>query len=167
MRSTPCPVPLLAATAMLLTGCAVNTYLDAKRNTAPGGPQEAEIAARKREVATLETRNAEMKDEAALADREIERNNTRIRALESELRTVNARLDSALKARRVSQQRYNELKREMDSVKREMQAVELQNKGDALAAPDPKSGLEKEAKLKDLERRKKDLENAVAALAKG
>ena len=77
-----------------------------------------------------------------------------------------AALASALKSRQVSQARYNELKREMDAVKAEMQSVDLQNKGDAFAQPDPKADAAKEARLKELERRKKDLETALAALAK-
>ncbi|MBX3604742.1 MAG: hypothetical protein KF788_05710 [Piscinibacter sp.] len=157
----------LAAAALLLSGCAANTYLDAKRNTAAGGQQERDIAAARGELAAAQAQNVSLSDQKLQREREIERNNKRIRAMEADLRKQDAVLASALKAKQVSQARYNELKREMDAVKAEMQSVDLQNKGDAFGAPDPKADAAKEARLKDLERRKKDLENALAALAKG
>ena len=160
-------MPLLAAAALLLSGCAANTYLDAKRNTAPGGQQERDIAAAKTELATAQQQNVSLSDQKLQREREIERNNKRIRAMEVDLRKQDAALASALKSKKVTQARYNELKREMDAVKAEMQSVDLQNKGDAFGAPDAKADAAKEARLKDLERRKKDLETALAALAKG
>lgn len=163
IRSTP----LLAAAALLLSGCAANTYLDAKRNTAPGGQQERDIAAAKTELTTAQQQNVSLSDQKLQREREIERNNKRIRAMEADLRKQDVALASALKAKQVSQARYNELKKEMDAVKAEMQSVDLQNKGDAFGAPDAKADAAKEARLKDLERRKKDLETALAALAKG
>lgn len=163
IRSTP----LLAAAALLLSGCAANTYLDAKRNTAPGGQQERDIAHARTELTTAQQQNVSLSDQKLQREREIERNNKRIRAMETDLRKQDAALASALKSKQVSQARYNELKREMDAVKVEMQSVDLQNKGDAFGTPDAKADAAKEARLKDLERRKKDLENALAALAKG
>jgi PBP1b-binding outer membrane lipoprotein LpoB len=163
IRSTP----LLAVVALLLSGCAANTYLDAKRNTAPGGQQERDIAAARTELTTAQQQNVSLSDQKLQREREIERNNKRIRAMEADLRKQDVALASALKAKQVSQARYNELKREMDAVKAEMQSVDLQNKGDAFGTPDAKADAAKEARLKDLERRKRDLENALAALAKG
>ncbi len=160
-------MPLLAAAALLLSGCAANTYLDAKRNTAPGGQQERDIAAARTELTTAQQQNVSLSDQKLQREREIERNNKRIRAMEADLRKQDVALASALKAKQVSQTRYNELKKEMDAVKAEMQSVDLQNKGDAFGTPDAKADAAKEARLKDLERRKKDLETALAALAKG
>lgn len=160
------PAPLLAAAALLLSGCAANTYLDAKRNTAAGGQQERDIAAAKTDLATAQAQNTSLQDQKLQREREIERNNRRIRALESDLKKQDAALASALKAKQVSQARYNELKKEMDAVKAETQSVDLQNKGDALAAPDAKADTAKEVRLKELERRKKELEAALAGLTK-
>ncbi len=160
------PAPLLAAAALLLSGCAANTYLDAKRNTAAGGQQERDIAAAKTDLATAQAQNTSLQDQKLQREREIERNNKRIRALESDLKKQDAALAGALKAKQVSQARYNELKKEMDAVKAETQSVDLQNKGDALATPDPKADAAKEARLKELERRKKELEAALAGLTK-
>ncbi|MCW5666704.1 MAG: hypothetical protein KIT35_22965 [Piscinibacter sp.] len=160
------PTPLLAALALLLSGCAANTYLDAKRNTAAGGQQERDIAAAKTDLATAQAQNTSLQDQKLQREREIERNNRRIRALEADLKKQDAALASALKAKQVSQARYNELKKEMDAVKAETQSVDLQNKGDAFAAPDAKADAAKEARLKELERRKKELEAALAGLTK-
>lgn len=160
------PAPLLAAAVLLLSGCAANTYLDAKRNTAAGGQQERDIAAAKSDLASAQAQNTSLQDQKLQREREIERNNRRIRALESDLKKQDAALTSALKSKQVSQARYNELKKEMDAVKSETQSVDLQNKGDAMAAPDAKADAAKEARLKDLERRKKDLEAALAGLTK-
>ena len=157
---------LLAAATLLLAGCA-STYLDAKRNVAPGGQQERNIAAAKGDLAAAQAQNVSLSDQKLQREREIERNNRRIRAMEADLRKQDAALVGALKAKQVSQARYNELKKEMDAVKAEMQSVDLQNKGDAFGTPDAKADAAKEARLKDLERRKKDLEAALAALAKG
>lgn len=154
-----------AGAALLMSGCA-NTYLDAKRNTAPGGQQERDIAAARTDLATAKSQNVSLSDQKLQRERELERNNKRIRALESDLRAQDTALASALKSRQLSQTRYNELKREVDSVKAEMQSVDLQNKGDAFGTPDAKADAAKEARLKDLERRKKELESALAALAK-
>lgn len=156
---------IAAGAALLVSGCA-NTYLDAKRNTAPGGQQERDIAAARTDLATAKSQNVSLSDQKLQRERELERNNKRIRALESDLRAQDAVLASALKSRQLSQTRYNELKREVDSVKAEMQSVDLQNKGDAFGTPDAKADAAKEARLKDLERRKKELESALAALAK-
>lgn len=156
----------LAAAVLLLSGCAASTYLDAKRNTAAGGQQERDIATAKSDLASAQAQNTSLQDQKLQREREIERNNRRIRALESDLRKQDAALASALKSKQVSQARYNELKKEMDAVKAETQSVDLQNKGDAFAAPDARADAAKEARLKDLERRKKELEAALAGLTK-
>jgi chromosome segregation ATPase len=153
--------------SLLLGGCANNAYLDAKRNTAEGGQQSRDIAAAKTELATAQAQNVHLSDEKLQRERELDRNNRRIRALEDDLRRQDVALTDALKAKQVSQTRYNELKREMDAVRAEMQSVDMQNKGDAMAASsDPKADAAKEARLRALEKRKKELEDALAQLAK-
>jgi hypothetical protein len=48
-----------------------------------------------------------------------------------------------------------------------MQSVDMQNLGDKMSrTADPKADAAKEARLRDLERRKKELEGTLAALAK-
>jgi hypothetical protein len=157
---------VLTAALLLLGGCA-NTYLDAKANTAPGGQQSRDIAAAQTELATAQQQNVRLSDEKLQRERELKRNNDRIRAMEADLRKQDVVLADALKAKQVSSARHAELKREMDSIRAEMQSVDMQNRGDAMAAtPDPKADAAKETRLRDLEKRKKELEGALAALAK-
>lgn len=153
-----------AAALLLLAGC--GTYLEAKRNTAVGGQNERDIAAANATLSSEQARNASLAVQKQQREREIEANNQRIRALQADLKRQDTALANALKSRQLTQARYNELKKEMDSVKADTQSVELQNKGDAFAQPDAKADAAKEAKLKDLERRKKELEAALAGLTK-
>lgn len=155
----------LAGAAALLAGCANNAYLDAKRNTAAGGAQSQQIQAAKTDLQTAQTQNMRLASDKARREDELARNNQRIRALETDLRKQDATLASALKSKQVTQARYNELKREMDAVRTETQSVDLQNRGDAMSTGDAKADAAKEARLKDLERRKQDLEKALAGLA--
>jgi len=155
----------LPAALLLLGGCA--TYMDAKQNTAAGGQQSRDIAAAKTELATAQQENVRLSDEKLQRERELKRNNDRIRAMESDLKKQDQVLADALKAKQVSSTRHAELKREMDSIRAEMQSVDMQNRGDAMAkTADPKADAAKEARLRDLEKRKKELEVALAALTK-
>jgi hypothetical protein len=157
---------LWAATALLwLSGCA--TYLDAKSDTAAGGKQQRDIAAAKAEVASAQAQNVSLSDQKLQREREIERNDKRIRALEQDLRVQDQALAAALKNKKISQARHAELKRQADALRQDTQSADLENKGASLAAPDAKADAAKEARLKDLERRKKDLETALAAISKG
>jgi chromosome segregation ATPase len=153
--------------ALLLGGCAANAYLDAKSNTAAGGQQSRDITAARTQLETARTENTALQDAKLQRERELERQDKRIRALEVDLRQQDAALSNALKAKQVTQARYTEIKREMDSIRSEMQAVDLQNRGDALSkTSDPKADGAKEARLRELERRKKELEGTLEALAK-
>jgi hypothetical protein len=154
----------VVAAALVLAGCA-NTYLDAKRNVAPGGQQSKDIAAANAELEAARAQNVSLSDQKMQRERELERNDKRIRTLESDLRQQDAALASALKSKQLTQARYADLKREMDSIRAEMQSVDMQNKGDIMAPPNPKADAAKEARLRELERRKKELEGALAQLA--
>ena len=156
---------LLAAATLLLVGCA-NAYLDAKRNVAPGGQQSQDIAAAKTDLTSAQAANASLSDQKLQRERELDRNNKRIRAVEADLRKQDVALSDAVKAKQVSQTRAAELKKEMDSIRAEMQSVDMQNKGDAFGQPDAKADAAKEARLRALEQRKKDLEAALGAMVK-
>jgi hypothetical protein len=157
---------LTAATLVGLAGCA-NTYLDAKRDTAPGGQQQRDIAAANAEVASAKAQNVTLSDQKLQREREIERNDKRIRALEAELRAQDQALAAALKNKKISQARHAELKRQVETLRQDTQSADLENKGASMAAPDAKADAAKEARLKDLERRKRDLEAALTAISKG
>lgn len=153
------------AAALSLSGCA--TYMDARSAVAPGGRIDQQRTAAQGDLQAARAENVRLSDEKLQRERELERNDRRIRAMEEDLRKQDQQLAAALKSRKVSQARYEELKREMDRIRAEMQSVDLQNKGDSFKPADAKADAAKEQRLRDLERRKKELEGALAQLAAG
>ena len=150
--------------ALLLGGCAaINTYLDAEDYTRAGGRQSQEIAAARTQLVTAQTQNVQLQDAKTQRERELERQAERIRAMEDDLSKQEAALTSALKASQVTQVRYTEIKRAMDSLLGEIKLVAMQNRGDALTPADPKADAAKETVLRDLERRKQELEGVLLA----
>ena len=139
MRATPHFWRLTSGMLLLTLGGCANPYLDAKRNTAAGGQQERDIATAKTELATAKTQNVSLSDQKLQRERELDRNDKRIRAVEQDLRTQDQALASALKAKKVNQARYTELKRESDALHQETRSVDLENKGASLSAPDAKA----------------------------
>jgi chromosome segregation ATPase len=152
----------LAAVCGLLQGC--ETYQDAKRNVAPGGQLQVDTAAAKTDLQRQQTQRTVLEDQKLQRERELERNDKRLRAMEADLAKENKALNDALAAKKVSEQRYQQLKAEMDSIRQEAQQIDLQNKGGALGAPDAKADAAKEDRLRKLEARKKELETALAQL---
>ena len=158
---------LLAATAFALLASGCETYIDAKRNVAPGGQLERDTAEAKRNLADAKRENAQLQDAKARRERELEENERRIQALESDLRQQDAALTKALQARQVSKARYDELKRNMDAIRKETASLAQQNDADRLTSvSDKKADAAKEERLRSLEKRKKELETALAALVK-
>jgi chromosome segregation ATPase len=158
---------LLTATvlAALASGC--ETYIDAKRNVAPGGKLERDTAEARQNLADVKRENTELQNAKARRERELEENERRIQALESDLRQQDAALTKALNARQLTKARYDELKRNMDSIRKETAALAQQNDADRLAsASDKKADAAKEERLRALEKRKKELETALAAVVK-
>jgi hypothetical protein len=155
--------------ALTLTGFAsgCETYIDAKRNTAAGGQLERDTADARRSLAEAKRENVQLQDAKIQRDRELEENERRIRAVEADLRDQDASLAKALQARQVSKGRYDQLKRDLDAIRKETAVLGQQNDSDRLStAPDKKADAAKELRLRELERKKKELEAAVAALVK-
>jgi hypothetical protein len=158
-------LPCAVALAMLAAGC--GTYIEAKQNVAPGGKLERDTTEARRTLAEVKRENVQLQDAKLQRERELARNQQRIQALEADLRQQDAQLASALQARKVSRTRHDQLKRDMDAIRKETIALGQQNDSDSLAgSSDPKADAAKEARLRDLEKRKKDLEAALAALVK-
>ena len=147
-----------------LSGCA-NAYLDAKQNTAPGGAQEQQLIAANQRLAVAQSKNQSLQDQKLQREREIDRNSRRISALEASVKKQESQLAAALRARKVSQGQHDQLKRELDSLKAGAQQADLDNQGSAFS----KKGVDpqKEAQLKALEKRKKELDATLAKLAGG
>jgi hypothetical protein len=157
----------LAAIALsaALSGC--ETYIDAKKNVAPGGQLERDNAEARRTLAEVKRENVQLQQTKAQRERELAENERRIQALEADLRQQDVVLAKALQARQVSKTRHDQLKRDMDAIRKETVAIAQQNDSDRLSgASDTKSDAAKQARLRELERRKNELEAALAALVK-
>jgi hypothetical protein len=149
----------------VLQGCA--TYQEARSNVAPGGALDQQKAAARQDLSNAQFENARLGNEKARREAELKRNDERLRQVERDLRRQDQALAAALKARQVDQKRHAELKRQMDALRGEAQSVDLQNKGDAFKPADASADAAKEQRLRELERRKQELETALAALAGG
>lgn len=155
-------IPVLISAS--ITGC---TYIDAKQNTARGGKLETDTAEARRTLASAKQENVQLQQQKAQRERELERNEQRIQALETDLRQQDAMLASALKSQSLTKARHDQLKRDLDAIRKETAAIGQQNDSDRLSgAADAKADAAKEARLRDLERRKKELETALATLVK-
>ncbi|KQP11866.1 hypothetical protein [Pseudorhodoferax sp. Leaf267] len=163
-RRTPLPILTLA---VLLSGCAGNAYLDAKRNTAAGGKMDQDIAASQADLDRARAQNASLQSATANRQAEIDRDKRRVASLESDLRKQDATLAAALKSGKVTKARHAELKKQLDQLKGDTQSAELDAQRLAMAkTPDAQATAAKEKQLQDLEKRKKGLEDALAAMAR-
>jgi len=159
---------LHALIPLLITACLAScTYIEAKQNIAPGGKLETETTEARRTLANVKKENVQLQNTKAQRERELERNEQRIQSLEADLRQQDAALASALKSQSLTKARYDQMKRDLDAIRKETAALGQQNDADRLSGTaDAKSDAAKETRLRDLERRKKDLEGALAALVK-
>lgn len=155
----------LLASSLLLGGCA--TYLDAKSATAAGGRQDQQKATARADLAAAKSENVTLGDAKLQRERELKRLDDRLRAVNADLRKQDQALAAAQKSRKVSAARHSELKRELEAIRAEAESVDLQNKGDAFKSADAQADKAKEQRLRDLEKRRKDLETALAQLAGG
>lgn len=149
---------LLATLAVTLGGC--NAYLDAKSDMMSGGPQNRVAAAQANyDAAKQDSQN--LQDQLLQTNRDIERNEKRIASAKNELAKTNATLTAALNQKKLSAQNYDKLKRESDSISRELSTLDLQLQADR---DDPTKAADvaaKEQKLRALEKRKADLDKAI------
>ena len=151
--------------AALLAGCAGNPYIDAKRRTAAGGELDQQQAAADARLADEQRRNVALQGQKTSVDTEVARNAQRIGALQNDLKRQDAQLAAALKARQVDKTRYDQLKRQLNDLQADTQRADMDNRGAALSKS-PGADAAKQAELADLEKRKKALEDALAALTK-
>jgi hypothetical protein len=152
-------MPLLLA---LMAGC---TYMETKRDNAPGGRMDQEKAAARQDLESARAQNTELSSASQKRRADIAAMNERIARVDADLRRQDQSLNEALKARRISQERYNQLKKQLDGMRSETQEIDLQNKGSAMAAPDAKADAAKQARMAELEKRKRDLEAALAQMS--
>lgn len=157
-------VSVLLLSASLLAGC--NTYMQQRADLASGGPQNR-VAAAQANLTAAKNTNQNLQDELVSIDRDIERNEKRLAAAQDDLKKTNADLAAAQASKKISSQQHAKLKAEADAINRELATLDLQlqaDRGKTGAGPDVAA---KEARLKDLERRKADLEKALKAALNG
>ena len=151
------PGAVFALVAVLLcSGCA--TYLEARRNTAPGGAQEVAIGQATVMLAGEAGRRAVLQDRAAEQQALLQAQSERMARLEGELADVERALDGVRAAGRVSRTRAAELQKQLAALRAAARSVEPS----AAAAADP----DRLARLAELESRKATLEAELARLLK-
>lgn len=149
---------LVVGLGMTLGGC--NAYLDAKSDMMSGGPQNRVAAAQSNYNAAKQD-NQNLQDQLLATNRDIERNEKRIASARDDLTKTNASLAAARDQKKLSTQAYDKLKRESDAINRELSTLNLQLQADR---DDPTKAADvaaKEQKLRDLEKRKADLDKAI------
>jgi PBP1b-binding outer membrane lipoprotein LpoB len=160
---TPHRTVLAAALGtLLLGGCA--TYMEARENVKPGGKLDQEKQAAQADLQAAQSEKTRLTSEKELREAELRRNDERIRAVQAETQRQDQVLAAALKSKQLTQQRYDALKKEVDSIRAESQSLDLQIKSAAFRQSDPKADAAKEQKLRELERRKQELSKTLAEM---
>jgi septal ring factor EnvC (AmiA/AmiB activator) len=150
------------ALALLVCGCeAVSSYSDAKKYQMSGGA-EKDIAEAERVQAEEKARRQQLDSQAQQRRREIEANERRITAARNDLDEQNRKLTVALNERKLSAARHASLKRQLDTLSTDLATLDKQMRADQTKNPAASPDPEKLRKLKELEARKKELENALA-----
>jgi PBP1b-binding outer membrane lipoprotein LpoB len=155
----------LALATVVLGGCA--TYMEARENVKPGGKIDQDKAAAQADLQAAQGEKSRLTSEKEQREAELRRNDERIRTVQADLQRQDQVLAAALKSKQVTQQRYDALKKEVDSIRAESQSLDLQIKSAAFRQSDPNADKAKEQKLRDLERRKQELSKTLADMTSG
>jgi chromosome segregation ATPase len=164
MSSPRTTLALILAT-VVLAGCA--TYMEARDNVKPGGKLDQEKAAAQADLQAAQEQQSRLTTEKEQREAELRRNDDRIRSVQTDLQRQDRALAAALQSKQVTQQRYDALKKEVDSIRAESQSLDLQIKSAALRKSDANADKAKEQKLRDLERRKQELSKTLADMTSG
>ena len=160
---------LLAGIALAgLCGCAsVDTFREADAASRPGGSLDRQKAAERDAQAAERARQRQLQAAQTEAAVEVQRMDTRIAAAQEQNRQQDAALADALRLRRISREQHDALKREHDAVRSELAELDLQHKNDQFKRRDDAQAQQrKEAKLKALQQRERDLKDRLAAVMK-
>lgn len=162
------PLPALAAVArlaatLLLAGTlgSACTYMEERRDLMSGGPQRREAAAQS-ELDAERQRATGLAAQRSQRERELDEVNGRLTRAQALLNDQNRRLAAALKARRISQAKHDELKRSMATLKSDAGELRARNDADRVRRDGP-TDAEKLKRLQELEQRGRDLESALQA----
>ena len=105
------------------------------------------------------TQNQDLQDQQLQLDREIERNNKRIAAAQSDLDRISAELNAARKRKAMSEAEYRRLQGEVDKANGELASVNMQL--DAGRITGNVDVAAKERQIQALEKKKSELEKAL------
>lgn len=112
---------------------------------------------------TAKTQNQDLQDQQLQLDREIERNNKRIAAAQSDLDRISAELNSARQRKALSKAEYRRLQGEVDKAHGELASVNMQL--DAGRITGNVDVAAKERQIQALEKKKSELEKALSMAA--
>jgi hypothetical protein len=142
----------------------MDTYKQAGRYTAPGGEGDQQKAMAQAELQRARQQSAGLQADVQQRQREIQQVNERLRAGEADLVAQSGALDSAVRARRVSQAQADQIRKEIEDIRIEMQKIDALNKAAVAARPDPTVDETKRKRLADLDRRRKALEDTLGKM---
>ena len=152
---------VLASAALLLAGAPLGgcqTYLDAKADVNSGGPQARQAEAQKNLEAARQE-NQKLQDQQLQIQRDIERMEKRLAVARAELAKSNQALAEARRQSKITQAEADRFRREMADLNCEIASLDLELQAGG-ASNDPQV-RQKEVQLRELERRKADLERAI------
>jgi chromosome segregation ATPase len=148
----------VACVAWLVGGCAATSaYTDAKVYQSSGGAQRDISAAEKRQ-ADERSRQAALQRDARDRQAAIDDLNRRIASANADLAEQGRRLEAARRERRIGDAQYTDLKRRQDGLRKDLSTIDRPPKPGGGGASD----ADKERVLADLDRRRAELEKALA-----
>ena len=148
---------LAAALALTLGGCA--SYLDAKAEVRDIGVRE--YAARQ-QLQAAQQRNQNLQDELSGLERDVDRNQRKLAALETSLDKVIQDLAAAQRGKKISEAEAAKIRAELDRLNRERSDLDFALSADRASGKTDNAARERE--VADLERRKAQLEQALGRM---
>ncbi|MBK4718462.1 hypothetical protein JJL56_06240 [Azospirillum sp. YIM DDC1] len=148
---------LAGGLTLLLSGC-VSTYIDQKADLRAGGPQAREAAARQQYV-SAKAQNTDLNDQLVSTQRDIDRNERRIAAAQTQLSTVRQDLDRARRSKKLSESEYRRMRAEADDLNRDITELDFKMKAGGVSTP--ADAADKDRQIQALEKKKAELEKAI------
>lgn len=137
------------------SGCA---YLDAKSDLRNLQAQEAQARAN---LQAEQTKNQSLQDQQLQIQRDTDRMEQRLKAAKDDLAKSQAQLAEAQKNNKLSKAQADNLNNQVASLNRDISSLNLNVQAGAVSGDDPAEVAKKEQQIKDLEKRKADLEKAI------
>lgn len=148
-----------AALALSLTGCA--TYMDARANVALGGKLDQQKSVAARDLNAAQTEHARLQALRAQQDIQLGKLDEQVLALQRDQKVQEARLAEALRMRKITKAKHDQLSKEIQSVKADAASVQVKvNMARLQAAGD--GVFESDAEFKKLRARHEELSKLLS-----